>query len=710
MLSHTLRLTMPVQAVQQALIGRERTADEHQVSQELRLRTRLGQYVEDQYLDAKRHKENTVWRGGVSVHETLMRCLRMRNGEYDPELARALDGVDVYMPLASMKARAAGAWIRDTLANAEDKPWTVEPTPLPELSASGKLAARQAFWLDLQRQGVMLSMLPPGIAAERIKQLEDVAAEMEGDTAREACTRMEKLIHDQLEEGGWREAFDATIDDLTVFPAAIVKSPIVRRVSNPKWTGERIVMREVSQIRVERVSPFDLYPSRDSTDPQNGSGVSERMPMTGKAITDCKALPHFSPEAISALLTLYPTGYRGQTANEIERRQLEAQGGTALGGGDGLFDVIDYWGRVPGALLLEWVAYEGRDPDAAFPERVDPDQFYEVNVWHCAGLVLRCLFNPMPTGRRPYAVTSFNRLPGSFWGESVVMLLRDLQRQANSAARRLVQNMAYASGPIGEINLDALDESEDTPNVIRPYRVFYTRGSNKGKAINFDKVPSVAAELLAVFNAYWRLADEVCGIPAYSYGGATPSQGAASTMGGLSLLYNSALKGIKQAIGNLDKYLVEPVIEGLYLLNMLLYPDQNVKADATAVARGAKGIMAREMRQARTVETLQALQPFATGPMPIIPRIGVVNLLREWLKLQGFEPDLIFGKQLPEDLLQQLAAQGVTGPAGMPPGVDPMASMGGAVAAPVSTQPGTTMPGLDGRQAPVVNALRNDRL
>ena len=224
--------------------------------------------------------------------------------------------------------------------------------------------------------------------------------------------------------------------------------------------------------------------------------------------------------------------------------------------------------------------------------------------------------------------------------------------------------------------------------------------------IYFDKVPSVAAELLTVFNAYWRLADEVSGIPAYSYGGATPSQGAASTMGGLSLLYNSALKGIKQAIGNLDKYLVEPVIEGLYLLNMLLYPDQNVKADATAVARGAKGIMAREMRQARTVETLQALQPFATGPMPIIPRIGVVNLLREWLKLQGFEPDLIFGKQLPEDLLQQLAAQGVVGPAG----VDPMAAMGGAAATPVSSQPGTTMPALDGRQAPVVAALRNDRL
>ena len=149
----------------------------------------------------------------------------MRNNEYDPQQARALYRVDDYKPLASMKARAAGAWIRDTLANAEDKPWTVEPTPLPELSASGKLAARQAFWLDLQRQGVMLSMLPPGIAA----------------------------------------------------------------------------------------------------------------------------LPHFSPEAISALLTLYPNGYRGQPANETERRQLEAQGGNSWASGDGQFDVIDFWGRVPGA-------------------------------------------------------------------------------------------------------------------------------------------------------------------------------------------------------------------------------------------------------------------------------------------------------------------------------------------------------------------------
>ena len=117
--------------------------------------------MREAFTRAKRHKEAVVWRNGASVHETMMRCLRMRNNEYDPELARALDGIDVYMPLASMKMRAAQAWIRDTLANAEDKPWTVEPTPIPELSDEGKQAVRQAFALEVQRSGVELQYLAP---------------------------------------------------------------------------------------------------------------------------------------------------------------------------------------------------------------------------------------------------------------------------------------------------------------------------------------------------------------------------------------------------------------------------------------------------------------------------------------------------------------------------------------------------------------------
>lgn len=696
-------------AAESTLRRRELDATDYELEQQLRLRTRVGEYMRGEFMAAKRHKENAIWRNGVSVHEWMMRCLRMRNNEHDPDVAKALGPIDVYMPLGSMKCRAGAAWIRDTLANAEEKPWTIEPTPIPELSADGRMAARAAFLLDLQRHGVMLQSLPPEIAAQRIKQLEDVASDMEYDTAREACTRMEKLVHDQLEEGEWRQSFDEVIDDVCVFPGAVVKSPVVRKMQVPYWDGQQIKVKTKTKIVTERVDPLNLYPSADSTTPHDGSSINERMPMTGKALADCIGMKNFSDDAIRQLFRLYPAGYDCQFDDNSEAQRIQGVDGGSTQTGNGLYDVIDFNGRIRGDLLLEWMAWEMLEPDSTFPKKIDADAYYEVQAWHCAGLVLRVVLNPNPLGQRPYSVTSFTKLPGSFWGESIAMMLRDLNRQANSAARRIIQNMAFSSGPIGEVNVDALDESEDRPHEIRPYRVYYTKGAQKGRAINFDKIPSVVAELNAMFMAYWRLSDEVCGIPAYSYGTQAGS-GAAATMGGLSLLYNNALKGIKQAIGNLDKYLIEPVIGRMYLLNMLLYPDQGVKADAQAVARGAKGIMAREMRQARTVETLQAIQPFATGPSPIIPTQGVVNLLREWLQLQGFNPDTIFGKKLPEDVVAELNQQEMAARAGAPRLSVAGSSAMGPSPDGTSSVPGTPPPPLDGRQASVVQAMNNDRL
>ena len=62
-----------------------------------------------------------------------------------------------------------------------------------------------------------------------------------------------------------------------------------------------------------------------------------------------------------------------------------------------------------------------------------------------------------------------------------------------------------------------------------------------------------------------------------------------------------------------------------YLLNMRMHPDQNIKADAQIVVSGANGMLAREMKQARTVETLQVLTPFVTAGL--VPPQGARTLL-----------------------------------------------------------------------------------
>ena len=71
------------------------------------------------------------------IEEVMIRCLRQRNGIYEADklaAIREMGGSEIYVLLTLAKCRAAEAWINDVLRPAGDKPWTIEPTPIPELN------------------------------------------------------------------------------------------------------------------------------------------------------------------------------------------------------------------------------------------------------------------------------------------------------------------------------------------------------------------------------------------------------------------------------------------------------------------------------------------------------------------------------------------------------------------------------------------------
>ncbi|QUN44683.1 hypothetical protein KEH56_36550 [Burkholderia cenocepacia] len=275
---------------------------------------------------------------------------------------------------------------------------------------------------------------------------------------------------------------------------------------------------------------------------------------------------------------------------------------------DETIDVLDFWGRVQGSVLQDW----GIDVD-------DPQAQYECNAWLVGNYVIRALLNPDPLGKRPYRVTSFNKLPGQFWGEGIPQLVRDVQRTANSAARALIRNMSFASGPVVEIDVDRLDDSEDRPDKIVPWSIRYTKSSNVpgggGPALRYNVAPSIAGDLQAIFTFYMRLADDFSGIPAYTYGNQEVGS-AGRTMGGLSLLYGGALKGIKNVIMNIDRDCIEPMITSIWTHNMLYDPDPSIKADAKVIAKGSRGHLAEGTGtgpQHRDPASRDAFHPAGTG-------------------------------------------------------------------------------------------------
>jgi hypothetical protein len=202
-----------------------------------------------------------------------------------------------------------------------------------------------------------------------------------------------------------------------------------------------------------------------------------------------------------------------------------------------------------------------------------------------------------------------------------------------------------------------------------------------------------------------KIADDLSGIPAYVLGNPNVA-GAGRTMGGLSMLMGNAAKGIKNVQLNIDRDVISGLVEAFYVYNMQTSKDTSVKADCKVVARGATGLLQRELAQTRTVELLQLLTPYIQN-WDQLPD-GIKILLREVLKSTGLPiDDIIPDPQKAEAnlALARLVAPGAaTGP-GQPMGVE--ATMNRGTSSPVPLPPqsvpqGATASPLSARPA-VVN-------
>jgi hypothetical protein len=182
--------------------------------------------------------------------------------------------------------------------------------------------------------------------------------------------------------------------------------------------------------------------------------------------------------------------------------------------------------------------------------------------------------------------------------------MNDIQEFCNATARALVNNMAMASGPMMEVNYERLSPLEDEMEIY-PWKVWQTRGAEvgMGDTVKFFQPESNASELMLVYDKFEIKADDATSIPRYSHGNEKVG-GAGTTASGLSMLMNSAAKGIKAAIQNFDFGITRPAIEMMYYYNMMTSSDMSIKGDSKVVARGANALLLKDMAQARRNEFL----------------------------------------------------------------------------------------------------------
>lgn len=578
-----------------------------------------------------------------TVEPRLLQAVRQRRGEYDPDVLQEIKktgGSEIYMLLTSNKCRAASSWLRDVLLGVRnEKPWSIAPTPIPDLPEDVKQQAIDEATMEAQQ--LMMGGLPLTQADvfDIAKRVKTKTLALVREEAIATAERMELKMEDQLLEGGFNTAFSEFLDDIVTFPAAILKGPVVRKRKHLSWgfdaTGGR-TMEPTDQLSLEweRVDPFMVYPSPGSADVDDGFFI-ERHKLKRRDLTAMRGVEGYSTEKIDSVLREYGKGGLRDWLT-IDTQKAEAEGrdtATIMQNPDGEIDALQFWGSVQGKHLVDWGL-----PEA---DVEDPLADYPCEVWLIGEYVIKAMVNPDPLGRIPYYKCSFEEIPGAFWGNAIPDLVRDAQSVCNAAARAIVNNMGISSGPQVVVNVDRLPAGEDLTNMY-PWKVWQVQSDPLGatdKAIGFETPPSIAGELMQIYERFSVLADEYSGIPRYMTGD-SPGGGAGRTASGMSMLMQNAGKTIKQVISQIDSNILKPLVERLYFYNMRYDPDTDLKGDVKIIAQGANALVVKDAAQVRRNEFLQ-LALNSPVVQQIVGMEGIAHLLREGAKVLDMDTEKI---------------------------------------------------------------------
>ena len=575
--------------------------------QATRIANQNAPFEQNAIVDALAAKVRQDWNVAKQVKQTvthrLMNCLERRQGRYGTKKLAEIEqtgGSAIYMQLTGAKCRAAKAYLSDLYTPAGDRPFTLSPTPVPELPP----ALRRQLMVEATAVIQQTAISQEDAVALLQKHQDRLLLELQ-EQAQERAEKMADVIEDQLVDAGWRSEFDAFLDDLVTYPAAIMKGPVFTHKKQIQWveipeTGQFEPQRTRKIVpEVRRVSPFNSFPSPGIQDRFEGHWHIERRQFTFEELSNARGAPGYNSQAIAHVLTEYRSGSLTEWLwSEAEHTHL-TKGQNSVYGKRETIDALEWTGTLQGKRLVDW----GMDYRAV----EDLLEEYPVSILVVGNYAIRALINPDPAGKPDYFKACWETVPGAFWGKALPETMADCQDMCNAAARSLSNNLGIASGPQVFVDMSRVNDGADVQSIY-PWKVWYMKsGMNPGASsrdpIGFFQPDSHATELMAVYEKFSRYADEITGMPAFAYG-SDQGAGAAKTASGLSMLLNASSKTIKAVVHTIDINVIEKVVAKFFNYNMRFHPDRSIKGDAVPKARGSESLIHKEQAQLRAQELL----------------------------------------------------------------------------------------------------------
>ena len=211
--------------------------------------------------------------------------------------------------------------------------------------------------------------------------------------AQRAARRMEKLIHDQIEESNGSSEIRNALLESALLGTGIVKGPFNFNKKLHKWEdneeGERTYKPlEVRVPRIEFVSCWDFYPDPSATSIDECEYVIHRHKLNRSQLRQLRNMPYFNEEVIREAIQEGPN----YVEKDFESQLIDDTTGDDYTNTN--FEVLEYWGIMD--------AQYAREVGIELDEDVDDLDEVQINAWVCGTKLLRAVINPFTPYRIPY--------------------------------------------------------------------------------------------------------------------------------------------------------------------------------------------------------------------------------------------------------------------------------------------------------------------
>ena len=572
-----------------------------------------------------------------------LRAYRNYRGLYGPDVQfTETEKSRVFIKVTKTKTLAAYGQIVDVLLSNNKFPISIDPSVLPDgIVEDVHFDPQQPPTTEKQKSNIPFGEqgsagITAGFSLDTLEEmlgsmkeeLKDLPGLKKGpgvtptsvtfSPAMVAAKKMEKKIHDQLDESSASKHLRSVAFEMALFGTGVMKGPFGTNKEYPHWDEDGKYNPLIKTVpELSSVSIWNFYWDADANNTEECQYVIERHKLNRSQVRALKRRPFFRANVIDEVIAEGESYQKKYWEDDLKD--------FAPNFGIDRFEVLEYWGSIDIDFLIE--------NDINIPPELEGEGELQANIWYCNGKILRLVLNPFKPSKIPYYAVPYELNPYSLAGVGIGENMDDTQTLMNGFMRMAVDNAVLSGNLVFEIDETNLVPGQDFS--VHPGKVFRRQGGAPGQSLFGTKFPNVAQENLQLFDKARQLSDESTGLPSFAHG-QTGVSGVGRTASGISMLMNAASGGVKTVIKNIDDYLLGPIGKAYFNFNMQFDYDPEIKGDLEVNARGTESLMANEVRSQRLMQFLQIASQPSLAPFAKFPYI-----IREIARSMDLDPEKV---------------------------------------------------------------------